>query len=111
MTVKRSAEQQRKYERDRAARLLREYGITIAEYHEILEVQGGSCYICTRAKGISRALQVDHDHELEAQGLPMRETVRGLLCGRDNNRLGWYEAKQQRIERYLLNPPAKGVLL
>ena len=111
MTVKRSAEQQRKYERDRAARLLREYGIVIPEFDAILEVQGGTCYICQRAKGISRALQVDHDHDLEAQGVPMRDTVRGLLCGRDNNRLGWFEAKQERILEYLNNPPARGVLL
>jgi hypothetical protein len=111
MTVKRTVEQQRRYDRDRAARLMRTYGITIAEYDEILEVQGGSCYICRRAKGISKALQVDHDHALEAQGLPMRATVRGLLCGRDNNRLGWYEAKAGRIEDYLSDPPAKAVIL
>lgn len=109
--MKRTAEQQRKYDRDRAARLLRTYGVTIPEYDEILAAQGGSCAICQRAKGISRALQVDHDHDLEAQGLPMRDTVRGLLCGRDNNRLGWFEAKRERIEAYLLSPPAKGVLL
>lgn len=110
MTTKRTAGQQAKYDRDRAARLVRTYGITITEYEEIKDAQNGTCFICTRAKGLSRPLQVDHDHALEAQGVPMRATIRGLLCGRCNNRLGWYEARAERVQAYLLSPPAKGVL-
>lgn len=98
------------YERDRAYRLRTTYGITVPEYDEIKAVQGGHCPLCLRAKGISAPLQVDHDHALEDLGLPMRDTVRGLLCGRDNNRLGWYEAKAERVLEYLANPPARGVL-
>jgi len=71
------------YEKQRAARIFRTYGITLEEYEAIKEAQGGVCYLCQRAKGISAPLQVDHDHALSG-----RESVRGLLCGRCNNRLG-----------------------
>jgi hypothetical protein len=86
--------------------LLARYGITIAEYDEIKAVQKGMCPICLRAKGISAPLQVDHDHSMTG-----RESVRGLLCGRDNNRLGWFEAKSELILDYIANPPARKVLM
>lgn len=99
-----------KQERDRAYRLRTRYGITVAEYDEIKAVQGGRCPICRRATGATKALAVDHDHSLERNGKATRESVRGLLCGRDNNRLGWFEAKQDVILEYLHNPPARDVL-
>jgi hypothetical protein len=108
MPRRRTPAEQRRYERDRAARLERVYGITIVEYEAIKEAQGGVCPLCMRARGISTPLQVDHDHALEAQG--MRGSVRGLLCGRDNNRLGWFEAKSDRVLKYLEDPPARQVL-
>jgi hypothetical protein len=99
------------YDRDRAYRLARAYdGLTIATYEEIKAVQGGVCPICRRAKGISSPLQVDHNHELEVEGRATLASIRGLLCGRDNNRLGWFEAKRERILDYLDNPPARKVL-
>jgi hypothetical protein len=99
------------YERDRAARYRRTYdGLTIATYEEIKAVQGGMCPICLRAKGISTPLQVDHDHSMEVDGRITLASLRGLLCGRDNNRLGWFEAKQDRILNYLANPPAWSVI-
>jgi hypothetical protein len=97
-------------EKARAYNLMRRYGITIPEYEEIKAVQEGRCPICRLARGVTAHLQVDHDHSLEGQ-VPARETVRGLLCGRDNNRLGWFEAKRDRILDYLDHPPAKGVLM
>jgi hypothetical protein len=108
MAPRRTSAEQARYERERARRLERTYGITIVEYEMIKEVQGGVCPLCQRAKGISTPLQVDHDHALEEQG--MRGSVRGLLCGRDNNRLGWYEAKAERVLQYLASPPAREVL-
>jgi len=94
-----------RYLQQREYRLRRTYGISLKEYDEIKRVQGGVCAICRRAKGISAPLQVDHDHAGEG-----RDFVRGLLCGRCNNRLGWFEAKQELLLAYLKNPPAKGVL-
>ena len=98
------------YDRDREYRLLRTYGITIAQYEEIKAVQGGVCPLCLRAKGISAPLQVDHDHNLEVDGRAVPSSVRGLLDGRCNNRLGWLEAKFDRVMDYLQNPPARKVL-
>ena len=98
-----------RYLQQRAYRLKKAYGISLAEYDRIKEAQGGSCPICLRARGVSAPLKVDHDHTLEGTVAP-RDTVRGLLCGRDNNRLGWFEAKRERILDYLDNPPAREVL-
>jgi len=94
-----------KQEKARAYRLMKTYGITMDEYADIKAAQDGTCFLCQRAKGISAPLQVDHDHALTG-----RVSVRGLLCGRCNNRLGWYEARAERLHLYLNSPPAKGVL-
>ncbi len=84
------------------------YGITEAEYEAILFAQGGVCAICGRAKGISKALAVDHDHKLGSG----REAVRGLLCTTCNHVvIGRYgpEALQRAID-YLKAPPGRAVL-
>lgn len=56
------------------------YGISGDEYRAILEEQGGKCFLCERAYGLSRALCVDHCHKT---GM-----VRGCLCSRCNEMLG-----------------------
>lgn len=84
------------------------YGITEAEYEAILFAQGGVCAICGRAKGISKALAVDHDHKLGSG----REAVRGLLCDTCNRIvMGRYGiAELRRAIAYAENPPAPAVL-
>lgn len=99
-----------KQDKARAYRLMRTYGITMEEYDAIKQVQGGKCAICRRAKGISAPLQVDHNHFREVEGKPTPASIRGLLCGRCNNRLGWYEAKETIINQYLCYPPAQEVI-
>lgn len=42
-------------------RLRKTYGISLAEYNEMLKAQGGRCWICGR-KAAARSLSVDHDH-------------------------------------------------
>lgn len=89
---------QRWHERDRVAsrdeRLRRVYGISIEQYNEMLERQGGVCAICqgeetvTRA-GTIRALSVDHCH---ATG-----RVRGLLCANCNTFIGMAEDDPVRL--------------
>lgn len=84
------------------------YGITESEYEAILCAQGGVCAICGRAKGISKALAVDHDHMLGGG----RQAVRGLLCTTCNHVvIGRYgpEALQRAID-YLKAPPGRAVL-
>lgn len=60
------------------------YGLTLEEYNDILEAQGGSCAICgkTPEEG-GRPLLVDHDHKTGE--------IRGLLCDGCNTALGYFE--------------------
>lgn len=94
-------------ERARDLRLQRLYGITAAQYDEMLEAQDGKCAVCRKPPGKQR-LNVDHDHKT---GL-----VRGLLCWTCNRRviadhrgdaggeLLWAGAE------YLWHPPALNVI-
>lgn len=61
------------------------YNISLDEYNNLLKEQGGTCFICRKKPG-KRRLAVDHDHKLERLG--MRQSVRGLLCGKCNDFLG-----------------------
>lgn len=85
-----------------AQRIERVYGLTAAGYQRLREIQGGRCYICRRARGLSRNLSVDHDH---ATG-----DVRGLTCKLCNDLLGHVRddvATLARAIEYLLSPPAR----
>lgn len=66
---------------------LRQYGLTVDQYEQMLTDQGGVCAICHKPErfvdprsGEPRRLAVDHDHETGK--------VRGLLCGRCNRAIG-----------------------
>lgn len=59
----------------------REYGITLEDYNEMFEEQGGKCKICNiHQLELPKALAVDHCHETTK--------VRGLLCMNCNILLG-----------------------
>ena len=65
----------------RNANLKAKYGITAAQYDQMLEAQGHGCAICKRCECKSgKALAVDHSHETGK--------VRGVLCGDCNKALG-----------------------
>ena len=66
------------YEEQRVSRI-RSYGISVEDYEEMLESQGGGCYICGIGP-VGRALDIDHDHRTGK--------VRGLLCSNHNRALG-----------------------
>jgi hypothetical protein len=66
------------YEEQRGTRI-RSYGITVEDYEQMLESQGGGCYICGASPSV-RALDIDHDHRTGK--------VRGLLCSNHNRALG-----------------------
>lgn len=94
---------------ERAAdkRLQRTYGITLAQYDEMLAHQGGMCAICTRtAAGMTTRFHVDHDHKT---GL-----VRGLLCWWCNRKLlpGLKDDDDlaEAATDYLRDPPAEYVI-
>lgn len=89
-------EEYRRNGKQRAKDLVRIYGITPAQYDEMLAAQGGKCCICRRAKpGHNRInhFMVDHDHKTGS--------VRGLLCASCNMRLGWFEKYAPSIDSYL----------
>jgi hypothetical protein len=56
---------------------------------------------------------MDHDHELERQGVPRRWQVRGILCSTCNLYLGHIgddPVVAIRMAMYLIDPPAPKVL-
>lgn len=76
------------------------YGITVERYNEMLERQGGSCWICDRVNADGTRLAVDHDHSC----CPERKKscgrcVRGLLCTPCNNALGQFDDRVERLRR------------
>jgi hypothetical protein len=80
--------------------LEKRYGITLEQYNEMVELQGGRCAICNKVPAgtnhTSRRLAVDHDH--------VTGTVRGLLCGPCNTTIGMIEDSPgmlDRMRRYL----------
>jgi hypothetical protein len=88
------------------------YGLKPGEYEALRAAQEGRCAICRRATGKTRRLSVDHDHKLER--IDLRGSVRGLLCRPCNDMLGHARDDVQvfiRAARYLLEPPARAVLL
>lgn len=64
-------------QQERAAdlRLLRTYGITLAEYNERLAQQGGGCAICSKGPATKR-LHTDHCHKFVKQFKIIREKLR-----------------------------------
>lgn len=64
----------------RNSHLKKKYGITIEQFNEILERQGGVCLICKRECEYGN-LSVDHDHETGK--------VRALLCRKCNLAVGF----------------------
>jgi len=66
----------------RAHNLQMRYGISVGEYHEMLDKQEGGCAICHRTD----TLCVDHDHNTGA--------VRGILCIRCNSAIAYMNEMQ-----------------
>lgn len=74
----------------RNARFKGKYGITLAEYNEILEGQGGGCASCgdTPDPELPR-FSLDHHHE--------SGRVRGVLCNACNAALGFLKEDRNRM--------------
>lgn len=76
--------------------LLYRFGITLEQFNEILEQQGGLCAICKKLPGKDRSwtgepvsrLSVDHDHTCCLGKRSCGKCVRGLLCKSCNTALG-----------------------
>ena len=64
-------------------RLMREFGITLDQYEQLLAEQGGVCAICKSPPPGRRLMPVDHDHDTGV--------VRGILCHFCNIGLGMFK--------------------
>lgn len=69
-----------------------QYGITLDDYEELLNRQGGGCGICkakpkARKRSLMPILFVDHNHTTGE--------VRGLLCPSCNNAIGLLRDKPE----------------
>ena len=94
----RLAHPQSTYRQIKNARLKRLYGITLAQYEEMLEKQGGVCALCGKHPS-KNSLCVDHSH--------VTGRVRGLLCYFCNKTLWWIERHPQtwpKLYGYLKEP-------
>ena len=100
----------------RKARLKKIHRMTLEQYESLKAFQGGVCPLCQRAKGISKALAVEHDHKIarELCEHPENESCiecwRGLACGRCNSILGFFRddpVMALRFWSYINDPPAQ----
>lgn len=100
----------------RKIRLKKIHRMTLEQYESIKSFQGGSCPLCLRAKGVTKALAVDHDHQvaIDICDHPPNESCedcwRGIVCGSCNTILSRMRSDPDmalRFHSYLLNPPAQ----
>lgn len=68
----------------------RTYGITVAQYNDMLLKQNSLCKICNRTCPSGKLLAVDHCH--------VTGKVRGLLCAKCNMGLGYFEDNPNFLE-------------
>jgi len=65
-------------------RLQESFNITHEQWQRLLAWNDGKCWICFGTRSV---FDTDHDHALERAGMPIEDTIRGLLCRRCNRRL------------------------
>jgi hypothetical protein len=76
----------------REEKLRRSYKLTVAQYNEMFDAQGGVCACCGDPE-YKKQLAVDHCHTTNK--------VRALLCHQCNNNLGIYEKWGSMFSAYL----------
>ncbi len=97
--------------------VMNNFGLPPGMYQKLYEAQGGLCAMCgptTGASGKSKHLAVDHDHKCCPGKVSCGKCVRGLVCGKCNDILGYYRDDPQCFLRgaaYLESPPARHVLV
>ncbi len=80
--------------RDYALRF--KFGITLADYEDLLKLQGGVCAICGTPP-IRRGLDVDHDRLCCPGMRSCGKCIRGLLCSPCNRALGYFAEDPERL--------------
>jgi Recombination endonuclease VII len=71
--------------------LNRRYGISLADFHEMLRLQGNKCLLCQVEFKLGQKREIDHCHATDQ--------VRGILCSRCNRMLGALETSGLSWER------------
>ena len=84
---KQGNKKRRKHKRDKGRAAL---GLPKGYYAEMLEAQGGVCWICEKPPR-ARQLAVDHDHDTGE--------IRGLLCTNCNLALGNFKDSPERLRK------------
>lgn len=86
---------------ERERNFSRKYGITIAQYNEILKLQNNVCAICGEEErsidgrtGSKKKLAVDHCHDTKK--------VRSLLCWRCNGTIGKVEENIELLKKMIV---------
>ena len=70
-------------------RNVKQYGITLEQYHKMLEDQNYKCKVCGLIESTYRKrLSIDHDHSCCPGAKSCGKCVRGLLCHHCNAALG-----------------------
>ena len=69
------------------------YGITDAEFDQLLIAQGGKCKVCGTSKFPYKGPCVDHDH--------ITGKVRGLLCFNCNRGIGAFKEDSSLLKKAL----------
>jgi len=68
---------------------VRRMGLSLAQYDELFDSQGGVCAICNQPEEIfGRSLSIDHDHSCCPGTKACGKCVRGLLCTPCNTGIG-----------------------
>lgn len=75
--------------KNKAASLMKLYGITLDDYDVMLKSQNGVCAVCHSSCKTGRSLAVDHCHSTGA--------VRGLLCANCNRAIGLFQEDRSRM--------------
>jgi hypothetical protein len=93
------------------------YGLTEADYEEMLALQKGGCAGCGRPPKDNKRLNIDHKHQPQDKKREPWERashVRGLLCHTCNRALGLLRDNAETLRNlaaYLDHPPAVTVVL
>lgn len=78
----------------REMKLQKKYGLTVSQWDEILDSQGGVCAICRESHD---RYHTDHDHSCCAGEVSCGKCVRGILCPQCNQALGLMRDDRQRL--------------
>jgi hypothetical protein len=90
----------------------RQFGMSAQQYNLLLQFQGGACFICQKAKGISKRLAVEHEHHRPGCEHPPETGCprcwRALTCARCNKLVAFLDVDAlARAIVLLTDPPAR----